>query len=495
VFSTRVSSHDFLSRGIKDARLLSVSSKDEMALLLHPQQVTAVLHRGTLAVAPVAGGTPREVLENVLDADWSPDGRELALVRVTEDGNTQIQFPKGHLLYAPRPPHWISMLRVSPRGDRIAFFEHPTEGDMRGDLRLVDLQGRVTTLAADYANEDGLAWSAGGSDVEVSARRSGTLGQLIRVSRDGRERVAVRVPGDLELLDVSQAGDRLVSRGTNWMETRARGRGAREETELAAGDVSALADLSDDGTRVLGTDIGEGSGPNSAYYVQATDGSAPVWLGEGDASALSPDGRFALVRLVHTSPEQLQIVPTGPGDTRVLAPGPVVQYRRAVWDPSGRRIVFSGIEREGGVRLYVQDVSGGLPRAVTPAGVSLFEMGRPVSPDGTRVVALGPEDVVALFPLAGGEPVAVPRLTGTDVPLCFTPDSRELFVAHYAVTPPRVERVEIASGRARPWTGMGRSRPSGLQGEYRLLVTPDGASYAYSYNRKMSDLYLVTGVR
>ena len=82
-----------------------------------------------------------------------------------------------------------------------------------------------------------------------------------------------------------------------------------------------------------------------------------------------------------------------------------------------------------------------------------------------------------------------------DVPICFTPDGRELFVARYEETPPLVERVEIATGRARPWTGMRRSRPSGQSGQYWLLVTPDGQSYAHSSFRIMSDLYLATGIK
>jgi hypothetical protein len=32
-------------------------------------------------------------------------------------------------------------------------------------------------------------------------------------------------------------------------------------------------------------------------------------------------------------------------------------------------------------------------------------------------------------------------------------------------------------------------------GDYRVLVAPDGASYAYSYFRDMRDLYVVTGLR
>jgi hypothetical protein len=154
--------------------------------------------------------------------------------------------------------------------------------------------------------------------------------------------------------------------------------------------------------------------------------------------------------------------------------------------------VFSGIDEQDSERIYVQDASGGPPRAVTSDDVGLPRIGRPVSPDGRRVVALGAEGLPALYPLAGGDPVAVPGLGETDVPICWTPDGRELLVARYEETPPRVEHVEVTSGRARPWNRLGRAAPTGLQGQYRILVTPDGESYAYSYTRQVNDLYLTS---
>ena len=246
---------------------------------------------------------------------------------------------------------------------------------------------------------------------------------------------------------------------------------------------------------MLGTDTGEGGGPNFAFYLQKTDGSAPVWLGEGDGQALSPDGRFVLAVLVHAKPEQLIVVPTGAGETRTLEPGPVVRYSRAVWDPTGRRVVFSGFDAQDVERVYLQDADGGPPRAVTTDDVGLPRIGRPVSPDGRRVVALGPDGLPALYPLAGGEPVALPGVGENDVPLCWTVDGRELWVARYEETPPRIERVDVASGRARPWNRLGRSAPSGLQGQYRILVTPDGESYAYSFGRRESELYLTSPLK
>ena len=149
--------------------------------------------------------------------------------------------------------------------------------------------------------------------------------------------------------------------------------------------------------------------------------------------------------------------------------------------------------------MYVQDVAGGPPRAVTADGVELGKIGRPVAPDGQRVVAVDSDNVPALYPLAGGKPLAIPGLGDGDVALSWTPDGRELLVARYestaTPTPPRIERVDVASGRTRPWNRLGRATPSGIQSEYRILVTPDGESYAYGYSRIMSDLFLTSKLK
>ena len=292
------------------------------------------------------------------------------------------------------------------------------------------------------------------------------------MSLSGRERLLAEGAGTFQLLDVSNRGQILGAQLTVWTEIRARARGASEEAELPAADLSFLSDLSDDGTQVLGTDVGQGGGPHFAFYVQRTDGSPPAWLGEGDGQALSPDGRSVLAVLVHTTPQQLIVVPTGAGQTRTLESGPVVRYSRAVWDNTGRRVVFSGIDGEDSERVYVQEVDGGPPRAVTSDDVGLSRIGRPVSPDGRRVVALGPEGLPALYPLAGGDPVAVPGLAETDIPICWTPDGRELLVARYEVTPPRVERVEVDE-RACP--ALEPARPLGPHGPAGSVPHPGDA--------------------
>ena len=492
LFSTRATTRGSRSLGLREATILAISSREEMALLLRPQLVTWTIYEGTLARAPLAGGTPREVLEGVLDADWSPDGKELAVIHVV--GNRyRLESPVGRVLYEPDPPNWMSSLRVSRAGDQIAFTEHPVTGDQRGGVAVVSFGGQKRTLASGYQAINRVRWSPNGDEIWFSATRaSGAPQQIHAVSLSGRERVIAEVAGSFQVLDVSAQGRALGSHGTPWTETRARARGTTGETELPAADLSFVSDLADDGTLVLGTDVGEGGGPNFSFYVQKTDGSAPVWLGEGDGHALSPDGRFAIAVLVHASPQQLVVAPTGAGETRTLDPGAVVRYSRAVWEATGRRVVFAGIDEQDRERLYVQDLAGGPPRAVSDEGVTLARIGRPVSPNGREVVALGPDGVPALYPLAGGDPVALPGLGELDVPICWTPDGRELLVARYEDDASRVERVDVTTGRTRPWNGLGRSLPSGFLGQDRILVSPDGESYAYSRGRYFSDLYLTS---
>jgi hypothetical protein len=151
--------------------------------------------------------------------------------------------------------------------------------------------------------------------------------------------------------------------------------------------------------------------------------------------------------------------------------------------------VLAGIDAREEERLYVQEVSGGPPGAVTEPGVTLARTGRPVSPDGRLVVAVGGEGAPALYSLDGGPPRPLPGLNELDVVLRWTPNGKELFVARYDQTPPRIERVEVATGRSRPWRA-GRAAPSGLIGQSRILITPDGESYAFSHARSLGDLYI-----
>jgi hypothetical protein len=69
--------------GLKSVHLLSISSRGELAILTRARfQGAHRLFSGTLATLPIGSQAPRAILESVREADWSPDGTRLAIIRM-----------------------------------------------------------------------------------------------------------------------------------------------------------------------------------------------------------------------------------------------------------------------------------------------------------------------------------------------------------------------------------------------------------------------------
>ena len=158
-FSARQGMVESRSLGLGRAELLSISSTGEMALSLGSHPVGTWINVGTLARAPLAGGAPRPVLEDVEWADWAPDGNSLAVVR-NVGGRDRLEFPIGKVLYETSGG-WISYPRVSPKGDFVAFMDHPNQGDDGGLVAVVDTSGHKRDLTREWYGTQGLAWSRG----------------------------------------------------------------------------------------------------------------------------------------------------------------------------------------------------------------------------------------------------------------------------------------------------------------------------------------------
>jgi serine/threonine protein kinase len=133
--------------GFPAAHLLSISSTGELAVLLNPQYLSHRLFLGTLARMPLGGGAPRALLDSVREADWSPDGAELAVIR-TVNGRDRLELPIGRPLY--ESSGYLSDPRVAPDGEHIAFAEHPFRWDDRGTVKIVDGTGKVAATSPEF---------------------------------------------------------------------------------------------------------------------------------------------------------------------------------------------------------------------------------------------------------------------------------------------------------------------------------------------------------
>jgi len=477
------------SLGLRGVHLLAVSSNGELAVLTGARFTAQMLFTGTLARLPLGAETPREVLEDVRDADWSPDGSALAIIREA-GGKDRLEFPIGKVLY--ESGGYLSDLRFSPRGDRIAFFDHPVKWDSRGSVKVVDLTGRAAELSGGYAGEEGLAWSPDGRQVYFSGNDSGNYEVVYAVTLSGRRRAAQPGAGNLRILDVSPRGRWLVARDDFRLGIMVRPPGANTERDLSWLDGSYVAALSPDGQTMLFSE--SGGGQNNINYIvclRKTDGSPVVRLGEGGAQQLSPDGKWALA-FVPTSPMQLVLYPTGAGEPVKLARGSIVAYEdRAEWFPDGRRVVLCGVEPGRGPRVYVQDIPRGTPLAITPEGTHLGSL----SPDGKLVLARRSDESWTLYPVEGGAPQTIRGLTSLDQVIRWSADGRSVYVFHSGDVPSRVDRFTLASGQREFVMSLGTGDRAGLIRVISVSMADDPRVYGYTCGYLLSSLVVVDGAR
>ncbi len=485
VYSVTVGVPGATSVGPPDLHLLAVSSQGELAVLTHARYIAHSVFLGTLARMSLDAGAPREILEGVREADWSPDGKELAVIRDV-DGTDTLEFPAGKVLY--RSGGYLSNPRFSPAGDRIAFFEHPFKWDDRGLVAVVDMAGRKLVLSEGYWGEEGLAWSKGGNAVLFSAGTAYNNFKVYAADLAGRRSEVLASAGGLTIQDVADDGRLLVTRDDILRRMPVLAPGGAGERDLSWLDYSQPTALSPDGRTLLFGEESGSLGENYAVCLRRTDGSPVVRLGEGASQDLSRDGKWAL-GLVPTSPPQLVIYPTGAGESRSLPRGPVVSYSCARFFPDARRVLACGHETGHAGRCYVQSAAGGEPRAVTPEGTSDGF----VSPDGTAIVVRKSSGGWAVYPAEGGSPRDVLGSTSTEDVVQWSGDGRALLVCDSSAVPARVERLDLATGRRSAVRTLGPQELAGVLGIGPIVMAEDEQTYAYGTDMMISHLFLAEG--
>ncbi|HUJ93950.1 MAG TPA: protein kinase [Terriglobales bacterium] len=489
IFSTLPQGIESRSLGLDGADLLGVSSTGEMAVLLHAVNLIHFINSGTLARVPLGGGSPREVLNDVVQADWSPDGSNLAVVHQVGE-RQQLEFPIGTVLYQTRGS--ITYPRISPDGERIAFMEHDVADDSRGWVTIIDLAGKKRRLSEEWEDEQGLAWSPDGKEIWFTASKAGEAHALHVVTLSGKERVAARVPINLMIHDIARDGSILLASYGYSTPVIALPPGQARERDLTALDGVHIFDLSADGQTFVMQYYGEGSGTNYSSYLGKVDGSSPVRLGDGAAIALSPDGKWVLAAL-NFPHRQTILLPTGPGQIRYLEHPSVEDMGDGGWLPDSRQVLFTGREAGRPARSYIQDIEGGKARAVTPEGITGAGLPALVSPDGRLFVALDASGKRVLYPLAGGERQPIQGLNPDDAVIRWAQDGRSLFIYH-PEEHTRIYLLDPTTGRRQLVRDFLPSDPAGILGGPKVLVSADGKWCLYSFERYLSQLYLVKGL-
>ena len=479
LFSAQPGNREARALALPSARVLAISQRGEMAILLGGEDV------GTLARVPYGGGAPREVLEGVSGADWAPDGESLAVVRVA-GGKFRLEYPIGTVLYETevRPPQTP---RVSTDGKLVAFFDFDTEvGDY--SLCVVGADHPRQVLSRGWRSIGALNWSPDNREVWFSGGHPGRDPALYAVTLSGAQRMVSQTGGMIVMQDVARDGRVLLSTVNSRLGILYTPPSGGAPRDLAWLDSSMLYELSNDAQSIIFVELSNGQGRNAAIYMRKTDGSPAIQLGFGYRPSLSPDGRW--VACIHREAERssLMLLPTGPGESQF----PKIEGMRfdgVEWFPDNRRILFTANENGHPTRTWMYDPETNKTTPLTPEGTR----GTRISPDGNWFIIVDPHKLV-LSPVAGGDSKTIADLQNGESAVRWSGDGRYIFLQQREPTSIKISRIEVATHRREPWLVVKVPEP-GAQFFATLALSADGKACAATFQRDLANLFLVTGLK
>jgi len=487
LFSALADSSESRPIDLPSADIAGISGDGQMALLLGRHHLGSWLRSGTLAQVSLAGGTPRELLTNVFDADISPDGKQFAVV-VADGAEQVLQYPIGTVRY--RSTGWISQPRIAPDGRRIAFVDHRVPMDDLGAPTLIGVDGRVEALGPPRQYAQGLAWSPDGSAVWSTDTGAGetTTATVWRLSPGKPPRAVLASPTALRIEDVGKDGRLLLLSDDARATLSGQLAGDASERSYSWWDNDIVSAISLDGSIYAGHNPSDFAGDEYAEFFRRGD-APPVQLGKGVMAGMTPDGNFLFTTSLRGG-STVTKRPVGAGQEQVVHLGNVALTINALSQllsvsADGRRVAFAGAEHGSAPRAWVMDLDGGTPRAVSPDGAGPVLL----SPDGTRVAVGDSKRGLYVVPASGGDPVPVPGAKPDDTPLAWS-SAHELLTWDRTL-PARIYRTDLESGRRELSRELVAADPAGVL--YALLTfSPDGRFYLQRSRRVLSTLEVVT---
>ena len=467
------------------AHLLAVSTAGELAVLTDAVHVSERVFTGTLSRMTL-DGAPRSILQNVREADWGPAG-SLAIIRDT-GGRDVLEYPIGTKLI--ESGGYLSDVRVSPDGDKVAFFRHPARFDDRGFVEVVDRSGAVTRLTDELIGLQGLAWTRDGRILfsgSLAAEEFPYLPKIVSAA-GGPIGPAWASPGNMFVQDVAPDGGVLATREDHAARIGAKPPGQAHERDLTWISSSWAPFLSRDGRVVVFTEGATASRrDNYALLLRPTEGGPASEIGEGHAQGLSPDGRWAASLLPST--QRLMLYPLGAGAPIALERGDLREYQlfSVQWFPDSRHLLFHASTADRW-DYYRQAIDGGAPERV-PALHGLAHAH--LNHAGDAVLGRPAHEDWRVVPLDGGAARPVKGLSQSDRPFDWSRDDTSVFAQRGEG---RFERIELATGRTLQSVTFGPSNRTGVNFMYPTSVVDDGEGYSYSYYQRLSRAFRVAGV-
>jgi hypothetical protein len=283
------------------------------------------------------------------------------------------------------------------------------------------------------------------------------------------------------LHDVAGDGRALVSMDDLRAITMARRADDPEARDLSILDQTVVFDMSADGSQLLLSEQSAAGHHGYDIYLRAADGSPPMLLGEGFASALSPDDRWVASVI---GGKAVALLPVGTGKTRRIELG--LQYHRAA-PLDGRRALVLASEAGKPRRFYRLEGDEAVP--VSPEGSWMEWQAR-----GSEVLARNREGKVWALSAEGGEPRLVATLPAHHDLAHPAPEGR-WYVIERGLRPGVVRTLDLSTGQLGEHRTLAARDSTGYVEAATFVASDDGAHHAYTYFRLLSTLFVVDGMR
>jgi len=198
----------------------------------------------------------------------------------------------------------------------------------------------------------------------------------------------------------------------------------------------------------------------------------------------------------------LNLLPTGPGVPRRM---PIPEFKGNDLSmtplPGGKRVLVWGSRSGAPLDFFIADLDTGQMKAIAQGGHAPFLFQSLIAPDGRTTVAIsipdskGDHTTLEIMDLEGQRPVRRMDLGLREAVSGWTADSGGLLVWDRNRIPAVVERLDLASGRRTPVLKIKPQDPAGVSGVQGVFLANDGRTYVYNVVSRLSDLFLVQGLR
>ncbi len=323
--------------------------------------------------APPLGGALRKIIEGGRNPNWSWDGTRLVYEKNDEVWTARADGSDQRKVEGVPPVNFLMIERMpafSPDGSLIAFFQC-TNGPI-GDIWVIpSAGGQPRQLTFDDHRGGTPAWTPDGRFIVFSSLRSGSRTLWKIAHTGGRPEPVLQGAGEDTDPEISRDGTKLIYTNTRnsfvltlWNPATNQTRELRE----ARYDIVCPV-FSPQGDKIsFFAAVDEGDGH---IFTINTDGSnlTQVTRGKGERNLLphwSPDGEALFFYQVRPTVSFRKISLSG-GPSAVIAPDWFfgVHFLAQV-DPTGKRIVYTKMERGSGVATIIREIETGRETVFAP---------------------------------------------------------------------------------------------------------------------------------